>query len=182
MSAEDVRSGRTTVLPRARTFGVNPKTCPSALAACSGAEEESATTNAVSSATVVVAMVVLDVFKSLVTSAFAALVLTESLAFLLPILFGFVSSALLRKPKPHPEEQEDEHDERENAIIFVVVVLFVYAATTNKAAARLYSMYVYIAERYKTNNVMMRYTCETCALILHLKKRSISRYKKAAVF
>lgn len=181
MSAEDVRSGRTTVLPRARTFGVNPKTCPSALAACSGAEEESATTNAVSNATVMV--VVLDVFKSLVTSsAFAALVLTESLAFLLPILFGFVSSALLRKPKPHPEEQEDEHDERENAIIFVVVVLFVYAATTNKAAARLYSMYVYIAERYKTNNVMMRYTCETCALILHLKKRSISRYKKAAVF
>ena len=180
MSAEDVRSGRTTVLPRARTFGVNPKTCPSALAACSGAEEESATTNAVSNATVMV--VVLDVFKSLVTSAFAALVLTESLAFLLPILFGFVSSALLRKPKSHPEEQEDEHDERENAIIFVVVVLFVYATTTNKAAARLYSMYVYIAERYKTNNVMMRYTCETCALILHLKKRSISRYKKAAVF
>jgi hypothetical protein len=36
------------------------------------------------------------------------------LAFLLPILFGFVSSALLK---------EDEHDERENAIIFVVVVL-----------------------------------------------------------
>jgi hypothetical protein len=59
-------------------------------------------------------MVVLDVFKSLVTSsAFAALVLTESLAFLLPILFGFVLSALLK---------EDEHDERETAIIFVVVL------------------------------------------------------------
>ena len=113
MSAEEVRSGSTTVIPGARTFGDNPKTCPSALAACSGAEEESATTNAVSNATVMV--VVLDVFKSLVTSsAFAALVLTESLAFLLPILFGFVSSALLK---------EDEHDERENAIIFVVVVL-----------------------------------------------------------
>ena len=69
------------------------------------------TTNAVSNATVVV--VVLDVFKFLVTSAFAALVLTESLAFLLPILFGFVLSALLK---------EDEHDERENAIIFVVVL------------------------------------------------------------
>ena len=114
MSAEDVRSGSTTVLPGARTFGVNPKTCPSALAACSGAEEESATTNAVSSATVVVVMVVLDVFKSLVTSsAFAALVLTERLAFLLPRLFGFVSSAL---------RKEDEHDERETAIIFVAVL------------------------------------------------------------
>ena len=113
MSAEEVRSGSTTVLPGARTFGDNPKTCPSALAACSGAEEESATTNAVNNATVVVVTAV-DVFKSLVTSAFAALVLTESLAFLLPILFGFVSSALLK---------EDEHDEREIAIIFVVVVL-----------------------------------------------------------
>jgi len=117
--ARDVRRrgsfGEHDGFPGARTFGDNPKTCPSALAACSGAEEESATTNAVSRATVVVVMVVLDVFKSLVTSsAFAALVLTESLAFLLPILFGFVSSALLK---------EDEHDERENAIIFVVVVL-----------------------------------------------------------
>jgi hypothetical protein len=84
------------------------------LAGCSGAEEESATTNAVSRASVVVVMVVLDVFKSLVTSsAFAALVLTESLAFLLPILFGFVLSALLK---------EDEHDERATAIIFVVVL------------------------------------------------------------
>jgi hypothetical protein len=35
------------------------------------------------------------------------------LAFLLPILFGFVSSALLK---------EDEHDERATAIIFVVVL------------------------------------------------------------
>ena len=114
MSAEEVRSGSTTVLPGARTFGVNPKTCPSALAASSGAEEESATTSAVNNATGVVVMVVLDVFKSLVTSSvFAALVLTESFAFLLPILFGFVLSALLK---------EDEHDERETAIIFVVVL------------------------------------------------------------
>ena len=115
MSAEDVRSGSTTVLPGARTFGVNPKTCPSAFATSPGAEEESATTNAVSNATVVVVVMVVGVFKSLVTSsAFAALVLTESSAFLLPTLFGFVSSALLK---------EDERDERENAIIIIFVAV-----------------------------------------------------------
>jgi hypothetical protein len=115
MSAEDVRSGSTTVLPGARTFGVNPKTCPSAFATSPGAEEESATTNAVSNATVMVVVMVVGVFKSLVTSsAFAALALTESSAFLLPTLFGFVSSVLLK---------EDERDERENAIIIFVAVL-----------------------------------------------------------
>jgi len=123
MSAEEVRSGSTTVLPGAITFGVNPKTCPSALATSPADEEESATTNAVSNATVVfvVVMVVLDVFKSLVTSsAFAALVLTTKVVLTeSAFLFRFVSSALLRKPKPHSEEQEDEHDERETAIIFV---------------------------------------------------------------
>ena len=171
MSAEDVRSGSTTVLPGARTFGVNPKTCPSAFATSPGAEEESATTNAVSNATVVMVMVVLDVFKSLVTSsAFAALVLTESSAVLLPILFGFVSSALLRKPKPRPEEQEDERDERETAIIFV------NNACGNNTRTKQQSVFsvcvcvcmcvcVYIAEkRYIRMNDVMRYTCETCAL------------------
>ena len=108
MSAEEVRSGSTTVLPGARTFGDNPKTCPSALAACSGAEEESATTNAVSRATVVVVMVVLDVFKSLVTSsAFAALVLTTKVVLTeRAFLFCFVSSALLCANQSHAQKNE----------------------------------------------------------------------------
>jgi len=109
MSAEDVRSGRTTVFPGARTFGVNPKTCPSAWATSPGAEEESATTNAVSTlATVVVVMVVLDVFKSLVTSsAFAALVLTTKVVLTeRAFLFCFVSSALLCANQSHAQKNE----------------------------------------------------------------------------
>ena len=106
MSAEDVRSGRTTVFPGARTFGVNPKTCPSAWATSPGAEEESATTNAVSNATVMV--VVLDVFKSLVTSsAFAALVLTTKVVLTeRAFLFCFVSSALLCANQSHAQKNE----------------------------------------------------------------------------